>query len=625
MRRKPGQLLDLEAQILAVAVDVLVDGDPPEVHGFALAKRLADREAPRSSPPRDALQGPRPDSRTPACCRSRWEDHEVAEEAGRPRRRLYRVTSAGQAALAVHLSSRPRSPTAARPSARASSRHDAPGATASPALDGDSTRGACPARRPSGAARRWPPISSNTPRWPGRRRPTRSTSSVGCCGASPPTCPGGGPPERRVVRRLVTGEIHDHPQGDDTSCSSSTPSSTSGPASASSATAGWRVPAAYALHARLAALIALGLRCAGRGALAGRPSCSSSGRRSRSSPSSGWRSSSSPIWLLVSRAGDRLRARPPHARPGRHLIPQHLGARPSTLPGSAAGRPFLCRRRKGLVRVDRCPSTRSWPSACGASPRSPPSVGCRCGRRWCRSRNSTWPGPTTLRALRGGAPWTGTGGSSWSTAPNRPPKAGAGPLRRPAWRTVAVPGCWTRQDVGDPPAYTNVQMPFPGEAPEVPVDNPTGLYRTEFAVPADWRGRRIVLQLGGAESVACVWCNGTFVGMSKDSRLAAEFDLTPHLVRAGQHARRHGRALVRRHLDRGPGPLVPRRPPPLGDPVLHRGHPPGRRGGDRGPAEDRTTGTLERGRPSRRAARARGLDRRGAWWRPRPTSRWPTR
>ena len=47
MRRKPGQLLDLEAQILAVAVEVLVDGDPPEVHGFGLAKAWPTGRAPR--------------------------------------------------------------------------------------------------------------------------------------------------------------------------------------------------------------------------------------------------------------------------------------------------------------------------------------------------------------------------------------------------------------------------------------------------------------------------------------------------------------------------------------------------------------------------------------------------
>jgi len=77
MRRKPGQLLDLEAQILSVAVDALFDGDPPD-------KALARLE--------DAGH-----------LSSRWEDHELAEAAGRPRRRLYRVTSAGQAALTVHV------------------------------------------------------------------------------------------------------------------------------------------------------------------------------------------------------------------------------------------------------------------------------------------------------------------------------------------------------------------------------------------------------------------------------------------------------------------------------------------------------------------------------------------
>ncbi len=120
---------------------------------------------------------------------------------------------------------------------------------------------------------------------------------------------------------------------------------------------------------------------------------------------------------------------------------------------------------------------------------------------------------------------------------NRPESAPDGWQQRrfdeTRWRTVVVPGCWTRQDVGDPPQYTNIQMPFAGEAPEVPIDDPTGLYRTEFAVPSAWKGRRVVLQLGGAESVAMVWLNGTFVGMSKDSRLAAEFDLTPLLEDRG--------------------------------------------------------------------------------------------
>lgn len=99
------------------------------------------------------------------------------------------------------------------------------------------------------------------------------------------------------------------------------------------------------------------------------------------------------------------------------------------------------------------------------------------------------------------------------------------------WRSIDVPGCWTRQGTGDLPHYTNIVMPWPDtDAPYTPPHNPTGLHRTTFTVPRAWRGRDVVLHLGGFESVAAVWCNGVFVGMGKDSRLPSEFDLTPHLV-----------------------------------------------------------------------------------------------
>ena len=104
MRRKPGQLLDLEAQILGVAVDALVDGDPPEVHGFAVAKRIADREDSQKLTAHGTLYKALARLEDAGLLSSRWEEHEAAEEAGRPRRRLYRVTSSGQAALAAHVS-----------------------------------------------------------------------------------------------------------------------------------------------------------------------------------------------------------------------------------------------------------------------------------------------------------------------------------------------------------------------------------------------------------------------------------------------------------------------------------------------------------------------------------------
>ena len=98
------------------------------------------------------------------------------------------------------------------------------------------------------------------------------------------------------------------------------------------------------------------------------------------------------------------------------------------------------------------------------------------------------------------------------------------------WGTIDVPGTWVRQGY-DHPHYTNVVMPFSNEPPTTPAHNPTGLYRTTFRVPPRWRGRRVVLHVGSADSVLLVYVNGVFVGLSKDSRLPAEFDLTPHLRR----------------------------------------------------------------------------------------------
>ena len=92
-----------------------------------------------------------------------------------------------------------------------------------------------------------------------------------------------------------------------------------------------------------------------------------------------------------------------------------------------------------------------------------------------------------------------------------------------------MPGNWTMQGVDDLPHYTNVQMPFPDLPPDLPARVPTGVYRTAFRVPRAWRGRQVVLHVGGAESVHAVYLNGAFVGYGTDSRLASEYDLSAHL------------------------------------------------------------------------------------------------
>jgi len=102
------------------------------------------------------------------------------------------------------------------------------------------------------------------------------------------------------------------------------------------------------------------------------------------------------------------------------------------------------------------------------------------------------------------------------------------------WDDIAVPGCWTRQGY-DKPHYTNVQMPWPHQPPFVPKENPTGVYRRTFTLSSQDMSRRHVLHFGGVESCFFLFINGVEVGMSKGSRMPAEFDITP-FVHEGENS-----------------------------------------------------------------------------------------
>ena len=78
------------------------------------------------------------------------------------------------------------------------------------------------------------------------------------------------------------------------------------------------------------------------------------------------------------------------------------------------------------------------------------------------------------------------------------------------------------------PHYTNVQMPWPNTPPDVPDENPTGIYRRIFTIPDEWKGRRVVLHFAGCEGALFVYVNGQPVGISKDARTPAEFDITQY-------------------------------------------------------------------------------------------------
>lgn len=101
------------------------------------------------------------------------------------------------------------------------------------------------------------------------------------------------------------------------------------------------------------------------------------------------------------------------------------------------------------------------------------------------------------------------------------------------WGTIAVPSNWQLQG-HDKPIYTNVKYPFAVNPPLVPQENPTGCYRSTFSLEsADLlQTQRIIFD--GVNSAFHLWCNGKWVGYSQDSRLPAEFDLSP-FVQQGEN------------------------------------------------------------------------------------------
>ncbi|MFJ5955259.1 glycoside hydrolase family 2 TIM barrel-domain containing protein [Paenarthrobacter sp. NPDC092416] len=106
-----------------------------------------------------------------------------------------------------------------------------------------------------------------------------------------------------------------------------------------------------------------------------------------------------------------------------------------------------------------------------------------------------------------------------------------------SWDLIPVPSHWVLEGEGGygRPIYTNVQFPFPTDAPHVPDENPTGDYRRTFEVPAEWtQAERIVLRFDGVESRYKVWVNGVVIGVGTGSRLAQEFDVTT-AVRPGNN------------------------------------------------------------------------------------------
>ena len=117
------------------------------------------------------------------------------------------------------------------------------------------------------------------------------------------------------------------------------------------------------------------------------------------------------------------------------------------------------------------------------------------------------------------------------------------------WGKMPVPGNWEMNGYGDP-QYVNLGYPWRSQIedceindltqawtnkyyhtpPKFPVENNhVGSYRRSFVIPANWKGKTVIAHFGAVTSNIYLYVNGKFVGYSEDSKLEAEFDLTPYV------------------------------------------------------------------------------------------------
>ena len=162
------------------------------------------------------------------------------------------------------------------------------------------------------------------------------------------------------------------------------------------------------------------------------------------------------------------------------------------------------------------------------------------GRLPARATCYPYPDAATARDGRDSSPWYLPLSGTWRFRRRpRPEDVDPDDLEgtTDGWHDLPVPGVWTMAGLGDDPAYLNIVYPWdvdrpgrPGlDAPAIPEDNPTGVYRRTFTRPRGWARRRTVLHVGGALSGLYAFVNGLPVGMSKPGHLPSEFDVSAAL------------------------------------------------------------------------------------------------
>lgn len=148
----------------------------------------------------------------------------------------------------------------------------------------------------------------------------------------------------------------------------------------------------------------------------------------------------------------------------------------------------------------------------------------------------------------------GTWKFHWAPNPDERPKDFFQPgFDATAWDDLAVPSSWNiagiQQDGSQKygvPIYVNQPVIFQhrvavgdwkGGVMRTPPThwttynhrNEVGSYLRTFEVPASWDGREVFITFDGVDSFFYLWINGQYVGFSKNSRNAAEFNITQYL------------------------------------------------------------------------------------------------
>ena len=101
----------------------------------------------------------------------------------------------------------------------------------------------------------------------------------------------------------------------------------------------------------------------------------------------------------------------------------------------------------------------------------------------------------------------------------------------PEVRTIAVPGCWEAQGVGEPgmsecwdTAWDNSMKPIRHK------HRGDGWYRKSVNIPANWSGKRIWLKVGGVKSCGWFWVNGKQVALVANYCGTCKYEITDLVV-----------------------------------------------------------------------------------------------